>query len=58
MWRQGDGVGTLADGADDGAFRDDAPAHYGRRAELQQRDRMRVGLDRDRPTAARYRADE
>jgi len=57
--RRRDHVGALADVADDRAFRDEAAAQDARRAELQQRHRKAVGgLDRDRPTAARDRADE
>ncbi len=54
-----DRVGALADVADDSALRDEAAAHATRRTELQQRHRIAVGgLDRQRPTAARDRADE
>ena len=53
-----DRVRALADGADDLSLGDDAAACDGGRAELEQRHRVDVGQDRDRPAAAGYRADE
>jgi hypothetical protein len=56
---EGDGVGALADGADDGALGDDAAAQDADRAELEKRDRIAVrALDRDRAAATRDHADE
>jgi hypothetical protein len=53
-----DGVRALADGADNGTLRDEGSAHDARGPELEQRDRVRAGLDRDYPPPARDRADE
>jgi hypothetical protein len=59
MRRDGDRVGALAHGPDDGALRHDRAAGDAERAELEQRDRVAVrGLDRQRAAASRHGAGE